>query len=221
MSETNHDISTIINESSIDFENITKAEAIASLKRLQDKFGKLLSNETLSDNNHTVSDVGLGIELCMPIVQEELEHMKVFMDCKHCSKTYGTLGCCDFVSNEPVYSCKEGHKEYEYRKTLEKECGLGDSYAKWDWRVRYCDIIEYDKDTGYMLVSVPDTSRSDPSCKIYSIAKSDANVVPKSAIHEYTDFDHIECVESDINVDKNEALNVFHKFLKSHTEVDS
>ncbi len=33
-------------------------------------------------------------------------------DCEHCSKTYGTLGCCDFVSNEPVYSCKEGHEEY-------------------------------------------------------------------------------------------------------------
>ena len=33
-------------------------------------------------------------------------------DCEHCAKTYGTLGCCDYVNNEPVYSCKEGHEEY-------------------------------------------------------------------------------------------------------------
>ena len=33
-------------------------------------------------------------------------------DCEHCSKTYGTLGCCDTVNNEWVYSCKEGQREY-------------------------------------------------------------------------------------------------------------
>ena len=33
-------------------------------------------------------------------------------DWEHCSKTYGTLGCCDTVSNEWVYTCKEGHEEY-------------------------------------------------------------------------------------------------------------
>lgn len=33
-------------------------------------------------------------------------------DCEHCSKTYGTLGCCDTVSNEWMYSCKEGQREY-------------------------------------------------------------------------------------------------------------
>ena len=42
-------------------------------------------------------------------------------DCEHCSKTYGTLGCCDMVNNEWVYSCKEGHKEYE-----EKNIKFGD-----------------------------------------------------------------------------------------------
>lgn len=201
--------------------SITKDYALQILERMQTKFGELLSQETLSDNNHEVSDVGLGVELCMPIVQEEIENLKIFKDCEHCSKTYGTLGCCDTVSNEWVYSCKEGHDEYEYQKTLEKEYGLGDSYANWDWRVRYCDIIEYDESTGYMLVSVPDTSRNDSSCRIYSIAKSDANVAPKSAIHEYTDFDHIECIESDINVDKDEALIAFHKFLKKYNEIDS
>ena len=35
-------------------------------------------------------------------------------DCEHCSKTYGTLGCCDFVSNEPVYSCKAGEQYPEF-----------------------------------------------------------------------------------------------------------
>lgn len=33
-------------------------------------------------------------------------------DCEHCSKTYGTLGCCTTVSNKWVYSCKEGQREY-------------------------------------------------------------------------------------------------------------
>lgn len=126
----------------------------------------------------------------------------------------------DKVSNETDNE-SDVDEEYEYYQALKEEYGLSDNYANWDWRVRYCDIIEYDEITGYMLVSVPDTSRSDPSCKVYSIAKGDADVAPKSAIHEYTDFDYIERVESDINVDKNEALNVFHKFLKSHTEVDS
>lgn len=37
-------------------------------------------------------------------------------DCEHCSKTYGTLGCCDTVSNEWVYSCKEGQREYLLNK---------------------------------------------------------------------------------------------------------
>lgn len=33
-------------------------------------------------------------------------------DCEHCSKTRGTLGCCDAVSNKWVYSCKDGQREY-------------------------------------------------------------------------------------------------------------
>lgn len=34
-------------------------------------------------------------------------------DCEHCSRTYGTLGCCSTVSNKWIYSCEEGHREYE------------------------------------------------------------------------------------------------------------
>lgn len=39
----------------------------------------------------------------------------VLRDCEHCSRIYGTLGCCSTVSNKWVYSCEEGHKEYKER----------------------------------------------------------------------------------------------------------
>ena len=45
-------------------------------------------------------------------------------DCEHCSKTYGTLGCCTTVSNKWVYSCKIGQKEYildKIRAEIEKQ----------------------------------------------------------------------------------------------------
>ena len=45
-------------------------------------------------------------------------------DCEHCSKTYGTLGCCTTVSNKWVYSCKEGQREYlldKIRAEIERE----------------------------------------------------------------------------------------------------
>ena len=43
----------------------------------------------------------------------EVERVGEQRDCKHCSRTYGTLGCCSTVSNKWVYSCEEGHREYE------------------------------------------------------------------------------------------------------------
>ena len=43
----------------------------------------------------------------------EVERIGEQRDCKHCSRTYGTLGCCSTVSNKWVYSCEEGHREYE------------------------------------------------------------------------------------------------------------
>lgn len=39
-------------------------------------------------------------------------------DCEHCSKEYGTLGCCSTVNNEWIYSCEEGHKEYRQRTEI-------------------------------------------------------------------------------------------------------
>ena len=50
---------------------------------------------------------------------------ELYKDCERCAKTYGTLGCCDTVSNEWVYDCVEGHKEFIdraiYRLEKEKE----------------------------------------------------------------------------------------------------
>ena len=50
---------------------------------------------------------------------------ELYKDCERCTKTYGTLGCCDTVSNEWVYDCVEGHKEFIdraiYRLEREKE----------------------------------------------------------------------------------------------------
>jgi len=33
-------------------------------------------------------------------------------DCDHCSRTFGTLGCCDTDNNKWIYHCTEGKKEY-------------------------------------------------------------------------------------------------------------
>lgn len=44
-------------------------------------------------------------------------------DCKHCSRTYGTLGCCSTVSNKWIYSCEEGHREYEETQRLKANKG--------------------------------------------------------------------------------------------------
>lgn len=43
----------------------------------------------------------------------EIKRVGEERDCKHCNRTYGTLGCCSTVSNKWVYSCEEGHREYE------------------------------------------------------------------------------------------------------------
>jgi hypothetical protein len=47
---------------------------------------------------------------------ETIDIIKCNRDCEHCSKTYGSLGCCDTVSNKWVYSCKEGQREYLLNK---------------------------------------------------------------------------------------------------------
>lgn len=33
-------------------------------------------------------------------------------NCQKCAKTYGALGCCSTMSNEWVYNCEEGMKEW-------------------------------------------------------------------------------------------------------------
>lgn len=45
----------------------------------------------------------------------DLEQIK---DCDHCSHIFGSLGCCDAVNNEWVYSCKEGQKKYLLDRVL-------------------------------------------------------------------------------------------------------
>lgn len=48
-----------------------------------------------------------------------LVNLEQIKDCDHCSKTYGTLGCCTTVNNKWVYSCTEGQKEYIIGRVLE------------------------------------------------------------------------------------------------------
>lgn len=65
-----------------------------------------------------------------------LEQIK---DCDHCSKTYGTLGCCTTVNNKWVYSCTKGQKEYVIDRVLEiidKMPNANTSY----WNK--CDVVD-------------------------------------------------------------------------------
>lgn len=50
----------------------------------------------------------IGVSIIKLLEQEPI----LDRDCEHCSKTYGTLGCCTTVSNKWVYSCKKGQREY-------------------------------------------------------------------------------------------------------------
>lgn len=40
------------------------------------------------------------------------EYVPVAKDCEHCLKKKGSFGCCSTVSNNWVYACAEGHKEW-------------------------------------------------------------------------------------------------------------
>lgn len=72
---------------------------------VKDHIYKLAGDYKCWDNRLTQDE---ALELCHILEQESI----LDRDCEHCSKTYGTLGCCDTVSNEWVYSCKEGQREY-------------------------------------------------------------------------------------------------------------
>ena len=40
------------------------------------------------------------------------EYVPVAKSCEHCSRKRGSFGCCSTVSNNWVYSCAEGQKEW-------------------------------------------------------------------------------------------------------------
>ena len=66
-------------------------------------------------------------------------------DCEHCSKTYGTLGCCDTVSNEWVYSCKEGQREYLLNKIRAEIEALPKTYPFVNHFDMYVKVIDVTK----------------------------------------------------------------------------
>lgn len=70
-----------------------------------------LYENALRDLEHSKITLGEFEERIKPLKEPILNK-----DCEHCSKTYGTLGCCDTVSNEWAYSCKEGQREYLLNK---------------------------------------------------------------------------------------------------------
>lgn len=45
---------------------------------------------------------------------------QMFNDCNHCIHTYGTLGCCDMVSNKWVYDCDYGMEQYIINQFLKR-----------------------------------------------------------------------------------------------------
>lgn len=45
-------------------------------------------------------------------------------NCQKCSKTYGSLGCCDTVNNELRYYCEEGQMEWDTAKEHLNFCAV-------------------------------------------------------------------------------------------------
>lgn len=84
--------------------------------------------------------VGGKLRFCtmMPIdeVVEKIRHVEENEqhDCEHCSKTFGSFGCCSTVNNEMIYSCEEGHREYE-QDHRDRECET----------CRYCEVPAYEE----------------------------------------------------------------------------
>ena len=97
--------------------NYTSKEVLETLNRLKEEFTKSMKSEVNKEEQETTelnNAFNCGIDKCVDLI--ELEIVKVEHDCAHCTKTYGTLGCCDTVSNEWVYSCEEGHKEFKRKQ---------------------------------------------------------------------------------------------------------
>ena len=84
---------------SFDFELLGRPTKALCLDTVKNILNNILESEYISND---ISETESEIE---PTTKDD-------KDCEHCAKTYGTLGCCDTVGNEWVYSCKEGHEEY-------------------------------------------------------------------------------------------------------------
>lgn len=39
-------------------------------------------------------------------------------NCQKCINTFGTLGCCDTISNEWRYNCDDGMRQFDERKPM-------------------------------------------------------------------------------------------------------
>lgn len=59
-----------------DYEQRLKADMVAMLTDIQITLEEMLANETLSDNRHEISDVGVGIELCLPVIQQKINALQ-------------------------------------------------------------------------------------------------------------------------------------------------
>ena len=95
-----------------------------------------VSGKTCDVNCSTQYDAGNMGEIIenLEAISKVLEQEPILdRDCEHCSKTYGTLGCCTTVSNKWVYSCKEGQREYLLDKIR----------AEIETKYGHCDICEY------------------------------------------------------------------------------
>lgn len=51
-------------------------------------------------------------------------------DCEHCANVYGTLGCCDTISNHWVYDCENGMEQYRLQHQRNK--GMSDYIKRED-----------------------------------------------------------------------------------------
>ena len=60
----------------VDYEARLNADMAAMLTEIQITLEEMLANETLSDNRREISDVGVGIELCLPVIQEKINSLK-------------------------------------------------------------------------------------------------------------------------------------------------
>ena len=83
---------------------MTNKEAIKILQGEREGLLKILDKSVPYEKQKTL----VALDMAIQALKDE-------RDCEHCSRTYGTLGCCSTVSNKWVYSCEEGHREYEER----------------------------------------------------------------------------------------------------------